>query len=59
MGGGVPSCPQKLLNLSTCFCRVIALAEVERNTMESIGVNDSEVVYGRSRVEALIIWRVS
>ena len=59
MSGGIPLCSQELLNLSPCFCGVITLTEVKSDMMEPIGVNYSEIPYGRPRIKALALWGMS
>lgn len=59
MGGRVPSRSEKLFDLSSRFSRVIALAKVEGDLMKSIGVNDGEVAYRRSRIETSIVGGMS
>ena len=52
-------CSQKLLDLAACFCRVITLANVKRNMMEPICVNDCEIAYSRLGIEASTVWEMS
>ena len=59
MSGGIPLCSQELLDLGTCSCRMVALAEIKSDMMEPIGVNDREIAYGGFGVEASAIWGMS
>lgn len=51
--------PHELFEMGTSLCIMIAFTEIEIDEMESIGVDDGEVLRSWFGIEAALAWRMA